>query len=266
MFTLSDIKSILFGDPRYLVRISELVEYLRTILGDSEIRVSRAQSDLEMQKKCVVRIRQLLKIAVRRQEGSSYSDFLRQCLRDTRDTVIQIENLLSSLRRAHRYLRDTNGEILNPIGGLIHIGGNIDRRVNINVGTVSVGRGVARGGGHRGFHRGGACGSGPARTHVRSSYRRGANGHGAGSMGESSGSGSCRKSRSVSPPKMMRRRSRSSSNSRSKSPPYNPPSPSLSKSRSRSRSISRSRSKSRSKSRSRSRRSDDERGEKSKNS
>ena len=182
MFTLSDIKAILFGDPRYLVRISELVEYLRTILGDSEIRVSRALSDLEMQKKCVVRIRQLLKIAVRRQEGSSYSDFLRQCLRDTRDTVIQIENLLSSLRRAHRYLRDTNGEILNPIGGLIHIGGNIDRRVNINIGTVSVGRGVARGGGHRGVHRGGACGSGPARAHVRSPYRRGANGHGVESM------------------------------------------------------------------------------------
>ena len=65
MFTLSDIKAILFGDPRYLVRISELVEYLRTILGDSEIRVSRALSDLEIQKKCVVRIRQLLKIAVR---------------------------------------------------------------------------------------------------------------------------------------------------------------------------------------------------------
>ena len=97
MLTSSDIKSILFGDPRYLVRITELVEYLRTILGDSETRVARAQKDLELQNKCVVRIRQLLKIAVRRQEGSPYSDFLCQCLLDTRDTVVQIENLLSSL-------------------------------------------------------------------------------------------------------------------------------------------------------------------------
>ena len=97
MLTSCEIKSILFGDPRHLIRITELVEYLRTILGDSETRVARAQKDLELQNKCVVRIRQLLKIAVRRQEGSPYYDFLRQCLRETRDTGVKIENLLSSL-------------------------------------------------------------------------------------------------------------------------------------------------------------------------
>ena len=46
MFTSSDIKSILFGDPRYLVRITELVEYLRTILGDSETRVAELRMTL----------------------------------------------------------------------------------------------------------------------------------------------------------------------------------------------------------------------------
>ena len=118
--------------------------------------------------KCVVRIRQLLKIAVRSKEGSPFYDFLCQCLRETRDTGVKIENLLSSLRRAHRFLRETNGELLNPIGSLVHVGGASGSRVNMNVGNVGGGRGAARGG----FYRGGACGSGPVReSHSISSFR-----------------------------------------------------------------------------------------------
>ena len=49
MLTSCEIKSILFGDPQHLIKITELVEYLRTILDDSEHRVSNAQRDLEWQ-------------------------------------------------------------------------------------------------------------------------------------------------------------------------------------------------------------------------
>ena len=64
MLTSCEIKSILFGDPQHLIKITELVEYLRTILDDSEHRVFNAQKDLEWQNRCIIRIRQLLKGAV----------------------------------------------------------------------------------------------------------------------------------------------------------------------------------------------------------
>ena len=72
MLTSSD-RALLFGDSQHLIKITELIEYLRTILDDSEHKVYYAQRDLELQNHCIIRIRQLLKGAVRSKSGSPYS-------------------------------------------------------------------------------------------------------------------------------------------------------------------------------------------------
>ena len=101
MLTSSDIRALLFGDSQHLIKITELIEYLCTILDDSEHKVYYAQRDLELQNCCIICIHQLLKGAVRSKSRSPYYYFLRQCLKKTKDTGAKMEYLLSKLRRSH---------------------------------------------------------------------------------------------------------------------------------------------------------------------
>ena len=123
MLTSSDIRALLFGDSQHLIKITELIEYLRTILDNSEHKVYYAQRDLELQNHCIIRICQLLKGAVRSKSGSPYYYFLHQCLRKTRDTGVTREKLLSKMRKSHRFFLETNKDMFSPIGNLVHVGG-----------------------------------------------------------------------------------------------------------------------------------------------
>ena len=83
-----------------------------------------------------------------------------------------MELLLSKLRKAHRFLRETNNELLSPIGNLVHVGGASGSRASRNVENGSGVSGVIRGIAHRGGTRGGGSSRGVA-------HRGGANGCGA---------------------------------------------------------------------------------------
>ena len=77
------------------------MDYLRTILDDTEHKVGHAQIDLELQNCCIIRIRQLLKGTIGSKRRNPYYTFLRQCLNKTRDTGARMEYLLSKLRKSH---------------------------------------------------------------------------------------------------------------------------------------------------------------------
>ena len=63
MSTSSEIRSILFGDEEHLVRLTELMDFLKIIMEDTEMKVGHAKRDLELQTRAILRIRQLLKEA-----------------------------------------------------------------------------------------------------------------------------------------------------------------------------------------------------------
>ena len=63
MSTSSEIRGILFGDEEHLIKLTELMDYLKIILEDTEVKVGHAKRDLELQTRAILRIRQLLKEA-----------------------------------------------------------------------------------------------------------------------------------------------------------------------------------------------------------
>ena len=135
MSTSTEIRGILFRDSEHLIKLTELMDYLKIILEDTEVKVGHAQRDLELQTQAILRIRQLLKGAINNRRDP-YHTFLRQCLNKTRDTGSRLEYLMSKLRQADRFLRKTNGDTFNPIGGLVHVGGVV------RAGGRNAGRGV----------------------------------------------------------------------------------------------------------------------------
>ena len=76
MLTSSEIRGILFGDSQHLIKLTDLMDYLRTILDDTEYKVGHAQRDLELQNRAIIRIRQLLKGAIGNKKGNPYYTFL----------------------------------------------------------------------------------------------------------------------------------------------------------------------------------------------
>ena len=158
MSTSSEIRGILFGDEEHLIKLTELMDYLKIILEDTEVKVGHAQRDLELQTRAILRIRQLLKGAINNRRDP-YHTFLRQCLNKTRDMGSKLEYLMSKLWLTDRFLRKTNGDTFNCMGGLVHVGGVVrtgGRNGRRGVGEVRVTGGVTRGGGYNA----GACGSG----------------------------------------------------------------------------------------------------------
>ena len=230
MPTSSEIRGILFGDSQHLIKLTELMDYLRTILEDTEYKVGHAQRDLELQTRAILRIRQLLKGAIGNKKGNPYHTFLRQCLNKTRDTGSRLEYLMSELRQADRFLRKTNNDTFSPIGSLVHVGGVVragGSGASRGVGEVRGTGGVIRGGGYRG----GACGSGPS----RGDYGGGARGRGTSRGGARGSRRSRSRSRSVSRSKSKESSLDSSVRTHSPSPS---PTPSVKRSRSRDRSRS----------------------------
>ena len=63
MSTSSEIRGILFGDEEHLVKLTELMDYLKIIMEDTEVKVGHAKRDLESQTRAILRIHQLLKEA-----------------------------------------------------------------------------------------------------------------------------------------------------------------------------------------------------------
>ena len=122
MSTSSEIRGILFGDEEHLIKLTELMDYLKIILEDTEVKVGHAKRDLELQTRAILRIRQLLKEATNNRRDP-YHTFLRQCLNKTRDMGSKLEYLMSKLRQTDRFLRETNGDTFNCMGGLVHVGG-----------------------------------------------------------------------------------------------------------------------------------------------
>ena len=172
MSTSSEIRGILFGDEEHLIKLTELMDYLKIILEDTEVKVGHAKRDLELQTRAILRIRQLLKEATNNRRDP-YHTFLRQCLNKTRDMGSKLEYLMSKLRQTDRFLHETNGDTFNCMGGLVHVGGVVragGRNAGRGVGEVRGTGGVTRGGGYKG----GACGSGPS----RSDHGEGARGRG----------------------------------------------------------------------------------------
>ena len=163
MSTSTEIRDILFRDSEHLIKLTELMDYLRIILEDTEFKVGHAQRDLELQTGAILRIRQLLKGPIGNKRGNPYHTFLQQCLNKTRDTGSRLGHLMSKLRQVDRFLCETNSDTFNPLGGLVHVGGVVragGSGVGRGVGEVRKTCGVTRGGGYRG----GACGSGPSRS------------------------------------------------------------------------------------------------------
>ena len=48
MSTSTEIREILFGDSEHLIKLTELMDYLRIILEDTEFKVGLPQRDLEL--------------------------------------------------------------------------------------------------------------------------------------------------------------------------------------------------------------------------
>ena len=63
MSTSSEIRGILFGNEEHLVKLTELMNFLKIIMEDTEVKVGIAKRDLESQTRAILRIRQLLKEA-----------------------------------------------------------------------------------------------------------------------------------------------------------------------------------------------------------
>ena len=94
MSTSSEIRNILFGDEERLVRLTELMDFLKIIMEDTEKKVVLAKRDLELQTGAILRIRQLLKESSQNSDDP-YHNFLRQCLKKTRDMGTKLEYLMS---------------------------------------------------------------------------------------------------------------------------------------------------------------------------
>ena len=54
MSTSSEIRGILFGDDKHLIKLTELMDYLKIILEDTEVKVGHAQRDLELQTRAII--------------------------------------------------------------------------------------------------------------------------------------------------------------------------------------------------------------------
>ena len=76
MSTSTEIRGILFGDSEHLIKLTELMDYLRIILEDTEFKVGHAQRDLKLQTRAILRIRELLKGAIGNKKGNPYHRFL----------------------------------------------------------------------------------------------------------------------------------------------------------------------------------------------
>ena len=63
MSTSSEIRNILFGDEECLVRLTELMDFLKIIMEDIEKKVVLAKRYLELQTGAILRIHQLFKEA-----------------------------------------------------------------------------------------------------------------------------------------------------------------------------------------------------------
>ena len=164
MSTSSEIRGILFGNEEHLVKLTELMDYLKIIMEDTEVKVGIAKRDLESQTQAILRIRQLLKEASNNRRDP-YHNFLRQCLSRTQDMGLKLEYLMSKLWFTARCLRESNGDTFNCMGGLVHVGGVVrtgGRNGRRGVGEVQVTGGVTRGGGYNS----GACGSGSVPSRI----------------------------------------------------------------------------------------------------
>ena len=157
MSTSREIRNILFGDEERLVRLTKLMNFLKIIMEDTEKKVVLAKRDLELQTGAILRIRQLLKESSQNSDDP-YHNFLRQCLKKTRDMGAKLEYLMSKLRLTSQCLRESNGETFTGMAGPVHVGGVVrtgGRNGRRCAGEVRVSCGVTRGG---------ACGNAPRQS------------------------------------------------------------------------------------------------------
>ena len=162
MSTSREFRNILFSDEERLIWLSELMNFLKIIMEDTEKKVCLAKRDLELQTGAILRIRQLLKESSQNSDDP-YHSFLRQCLKQTRGFGTKLEYLMSKLRLTARCLCESNGETFTGMAGPVHIGGVIrtgGRNGRRCTGEVRVFCGVTRGGGYKS----GACGKAPRRS------------------------------------------------------------------------------------------------------
>ena len=163
MSTSREIRNILFSDEERLIRLSELMNFLKVIMEDTEKKICLAKGDLELQTGAILRIRQLLKESSQNSDDP-YHSFLRRCLKQTRGFGVKLEYLMSKLRLTARCLRDSNGETFTSMSGPVHVGGVIRtggrRKVRRCDGEVRMSCGVTRGEGYKS----GACSQAPRRS------------------------------------------------------------------------------------------------------
>ena len=158
MSTSREIRNILFGDEERLVRLTELMNFLKIIMEDTEKKVGLAKRDFELQTGAILCIRQLLKESSQNSDDP-YHHFLRQCLKKTLDMGAKLEYLMSKLRLTSRCLRESNGETFTGMAGPVHVGGVVrtgGRNGRRCAGEVRVSCGVTRGGGYKSGARGNA--------------------------------------------------------------------------------------------------------------
>ena len=77
--------------------MTELMNFLKIIMEDTEKKVVLTKRDLELQTGAILRIRQLLKESSQNSDDP-YHNFFRQCLKKTRDMGTKLEYLMSKLR------------------------------------------------------------------------------------------------------------------------------------------------------------------------
>ena len=148
MSTSREIRNILFSDEECLIRLSELMNFLKVIMEDTEKKICLAKGDLELQTGAILRIRQLLKESSQN-SNDPYHSFLRRCLKQTWGFGAKLEYLMLKLRLTTHCLRDSNGETFTSMSGPVHVGGVIRtggrRKVRRCDGEVRMSRGVTRG-------------------------------------------------------------------------------------------------------------------------
>ena len=54
MSTSSEIRGILFGDEEHLVKLTELMDYLKIIMEDTKVKVGHAKRDMELQTRAIL--------------------------------------------------------------------------------------------------------------------------------------------------------------------------------------------------------------------
>ena len=90
MSTSREIRSILFSEEERLVRLTELMNFLKIIMEDTEKKVGLTKRDLELQTGAILHIRKLLKESSQNSDDP-YHNFLRQCLKKTRGFGTKLE-------------------------------------------------------------------------------------------------------------------------------------------------------------------------------